>query len=207
MNKYLKELPLIAVMRGIEPYECVEIAQSVFDAGIRVIEVTLNSNKALKSISLISEAFSDKMLVGAGTVLTREQVNQVADIGGSIIISPNMDIDVIKETKKRNLISFPGVMSISECFDALKAGADGLKLFPSNCIGPSGLKAYKAVLPVEMPVFAVGGINENNMLSWMESGAEGFGLGNYLYKPGFTKEMVYENASKIVDKYKSLISK
>lgn len=201
MNTYLKELPLIAILRGVEPKESVAIAEQIYNAGMRVIEVTMNSNNALKSIALIKTAFGDKMLVGAGTVLTKDDINKIADVGGEIIISPNMNVNVIKETKKRNLISLPGVMSITECFNALEAGADGLKLFPAGSIGPSGLKAYKAVLPPKVSLFAVGGINESNMQNWLECGVTGFGFGSHLYKAGVNKEEVYENACKIVNKY------
>ena len=207
MNKFLQELPIIAIIRGVTPNECLSITEAVYKAGIRVIEVPLNSPQACKSIEIMASEFGNKMLVGAGTVLTEQQVVDVKNAGGKIIVSPNMNPKVIQKSKAEGLHSFPGVMTVSECFDALDNGADGLKLFPSDVIGPKGLKAYKAVLPKEIPVFAVGGINESNMKDWIDAGATGFGLGSSLFKPGCRADFVFKQASAAISSYKNLHKK
>ena len=129
MNKFLKEMPLIAIIRGVKPNEAVKVARALYDGGIRCVEVPLNSPEPYESIKLIAEEFADKMLVGAGTVLTVDQVQKVKGVGGEIIVSPNVNPEVIKETKNLGMQSYPGVMTVSECFTALDAGADALKLF------------------------------------------------------------------------------
>lgn len=177
-------LPLIAILRGIDPDEATDIARALVDAGITRIEVPLNSPSPMISIARMVEAFGDTAQIGAGTVLTTDDVAQVAKAGGTLIVSPNCDTDVIRATKANDLQSFPGVLTPSECFAALQAGADGLKVFPAFQMGIEGLKAVRAVLPVETEIYMVGGVGPDTFAEWRRAGASGFGLGSWLYKPG-----------------------
>ncbi|MDB5430046.1 MAG: 2-dehydro-3-deoxy-6-phosphogalactonate aldolase [Caulobacter sp.] len=180
----IADLPLVAILRGLRPEEALDMAGVLHDAGFRCLEVPLNSPEPLESIRRISEAFGDRLLVGAGTVLTVAAVEAVAEAGGRLIVSPNADITVIAAAKARGLVSLPGMFTPSEAFAALAAGADGLKLFPAEAASPTVLKAMKAVLPADAPVFVVGGVTPETMAPWRTAGAQGFGLGSALYKPG-----------------------
>ncbi|MGB3315827.1 MAG: 2-dehydro-3-deoxy-6-phosphogalactonate aldolase [Albidovulum sp.] len=175
---------IIAILRGITADEVEEVTATLIDAGITAIEVPLNSPDALTSIGRIAQRFGDAALIGAGTVLTVEEVAAVAGAGGRLIVSPNCDPDVIAATRARGLQSWPGVLTPTECFAALKAGADGLKLFPAFHMGSAGLKAMRAVLPTDVPVYAVGGVGPADFAEWRAAGADGFGLGTSLYRPG-----------------------
>jgi 2-dehydro-3-deoxyphosphogalactonate aldolase len=184
LHRYLDECPLVAIIRGVTPADAEAIGDAVAEAGIRIIEVPLNSPDPLKSIELLARKFGDSMLVGAGTVLKSEQVAQVQRAGGRIIVSPDTNIDVIAASAQAGLVSSPGYFTPSEAFAAIRAGATALKLFPAEGATPSVLKAQLAVIPREIPVMAVGGIKPDNMRPWLDAGASGFGLGSGLYKAG-----------------------
>ncbi|MES2119836.1 MAG: 2-dehydro-3-deoxy-6-phosphogalactonate aldolase [Pseudomonadota bacterium] len=188
LRRYLDQCPLVAIIRGVTPSEAVAIGEAIFESGIRIIEVPLNSPDPLKSIELLASKFGDSVLVGAGTVLSPSQVADVRAAGGRIIVSPSTDVAVIAATAEAGLVSSPGFFTPSEAFAAIGAGATALKLFPAEGASPPMLKAQLAVIPKEVPVMAVGGINPDNMQAWIDAGAAGFGLGGGLYKAGQSVE-------------------
>lgn len=196
-------LPLIAILRGLRPEEALDIGRVLIGEGITTIEVPLNSPAPLESIAALASQFSDVALIGAGTVLTVDQVDEVADVGGKLIVSPNCDRDVIEHTKARGLQSWPGVFTPTEAFAALDAGADGLKLFPGSMAGPSGMAALRAVLPQGTQVYAVGGAGSENFETWIKASANGFGIGSALYKPGLTATEVGVRAKALVQAYQA----
>jgi 2-dehydro-3-deoxyphosphogalactonate aldolase len=191
----LQALPLVAILRGISPVEVLPVGQALVDAGWRLIEIPLNSPEPLISIAAMAQAFPDA-LVGAGTVLTPEEVHQVQAAGGDLIVSPNFNADVVREAVRLGLVCLPGVMTASEAFAALQAGASGLKLFPAEMITPAVLKALRAVLPAQTLVLPVGGITADNMAPYFNAGASGFGIGSAVYKPGMTAAQVGEQAQR-----------
>lgn len=199
-------LPLIAILRGVTPAEAPALAQTLITAGITTIEVPLNSPDPLDSIAAMARVAGDRATIGAGTVLTATQVDQVADAGGRIIVSPNANPAVIARTKARGLQSWPGIFTPTEAFAALDAGADGLKLFPGTMAGPSGLAALRAVLPPGTQVYAVGGAGADNFRDWIAASADGFGIGSALYKPGLSPTEVHARATKIVTAYKAAVA-
>jgi 2-dehydro-3-deoxyphosphogalactonate aldolase len=184
LGRRLAECPLVAIIRGVTPADAEAIGAAAFDAGIRIIEVPLNSPDPLASIEKLAARFGDSALIGAGTVLDPADVARVRDAGGRLIVSPNTFPPVIEASAEAGLVSLPGYFTPSEAFRALRAGATGLKLFPAEGASPALLRAHRAVLPKPVPVLVVGGIGPGTMAPWVETGANGFGLGSGLYKPG-----------------------
>ncbi|MDH5356195.1 MAG: 2-dehydro-3-deoxy-6-phosphogalactonate aldolase [Gammaproteobacteria bacterium] len=187
-------MPLVAVLRGITPEQAVDVGQVLVGAGFTIIEVPLNSPDALESIRLLSAAFSDRALTGAGTVLSVKDAEDIAAVGGNLIVMPHSDPEVIRAAKNLGCIVMPGVMTPTEAFAALNNGADALKLFPAEVISPAALKAMRAVLPRETVLLPVGGINPDNMADYWASGASGFGLGSNLFKPGKPLQAIEKDA-------------
>jgi 2-dehydro-3-deoxyphosphogalactonate aldolase len=192
---------LIAILRGITKSEVVSVAEALAEAGIGMIEVPLNSPDALTSIGLAARALGDRALVGAGTVLSESEVDAVFAAGGGFVVSPDTRRQVIVRTREQGLLSFPGVFTPSEAFRAIRSGATGLKFFPAEVLGPAGIRAIKAVLPPNLPVYAVGGANPDNFGAFFKAGCAGFGLGTYLYKPGMTVAETAERARLAVAAY------
>lgn len=194
---------IIAILRGIAPDDAKAIGEALIETGITTIEIPLNSPRPLESIALLAKAFGSVATIGAGTVLSVQSVREIASAGGRIIVSPSFDAEVVQETKSLNMASWPGVLSPTECFAALKAGADGLKIFPCSVLGPSGVKAIRAVLPPETSVYAVGGAGPANFSDWIAAGVNGFGIGTALYQPGHSVAQVRQAAVDIVRAYDS----
>ena len=184
----LDQCPLVAIIRGVMPDQAVAVGRAIFDAGIRIVEVPLNSPDPFDSIGRLASALGDDALIGAGTVLNVSDVGRVRDAGGGLVVAPNSDPDVIAAAAASDMISMPGFFTPTEAFTAIAAGAHALKLFPAEGASPAFVKAQRAVLPADIPVLAVGGIAPDIMRPWLEAGADGFGLGSGLFKPGQSAE-------------------
>lgn len=197
-DSVLEKTPLIAILRGIRPDEVSEISHALIDAGIRVIEIPLNSPDAFKSIGLLAQAAGDRAICGAGTVLSINDVEAAAGAGAAIAVSPNTDPAVIEKSLQCNLVPIPGFATVTEAFTAINAGATHLKLFPANTYGPAHIRAIRAVIRNDIAILAVGGIDEINIRLWRDAGVNGFGIGSNLYAPGRTANEVYKTATKLV---------
>jgi 2-dehydro-3-deoxyphosphogalactonate aldolase len=196
-------LPLVAILRGLEPERAVAVGEVLADAGFDIIEVPLNSPEPLTSIAALVETLGDRALIGAGTVLNDAQVDDLAAIGAKLVVSPNCNPAVIRLTAAHGMVSMPGVVTPTEMFAALEAGATGLKIFPAEMVSPAIIKAVRAVLPQHVPVLAVGGINAGNMGDYLAAGAAGFGIGGSLFTPGKPLAAIAADARSIVTSFKA----
>ncbi|MDR5904648.1 2-dehydro-3-deoxy-6-phosphogalactonate aldolase [Franzmannia qiaohouensis] len=199
-------LPLIGILRGITPEQAVAVGEAALAAGITTLEVPLNSPQPFDSIARLREALGERALVGAGTVLSPAQVHDVHAAGGQLVVSPNCRPAVIEATRRLDMQSWPGVVTPSEAFDALDAGANGLKLFPAVQVGIAGMQALRAVLPVGTRLYAVGGIGVDNFAAWRAAGVDGAGLGSALYRPGQAAGQVGEQARTLVAAWQAAAS-
>jgi 2-dehydro-3-deoxyphosphogalactonate aldolase len=193
-QKHFAACPLVAVIRGVTPAEVEAVGEALFDAGIRILEVPLNSPDPIKSIERLAKAMGSRALVGAGTVLQPDEVTAVHDAGGQLIVSPNTNAAVIAATVAAGMVSCPGYFTPTEAFAALDTGAHALKFFPAEAATPAVVKAQRAVLPKGVPLLVVGGIQPEVLGPWIEAGADGFGLGSGVFKPGKTPGQVFESA-------------
>lgn len=198
LNPYLDRCPLIAILRGVRPDEVMDIAAALDSRGFAIVEVPLNSPDPLASIAALSRAYGDRLLIGAGTVMTEAQVAEIAGAGGRLIVMPHADSRLVRAAKRLGMVAVPGFFTPTEAFAMLEAGADALKLFPAEAASPAVLKAMRAVLPVGTKVLPVGGIDASNMASWRAAGAAGFGIGSAIYKPGDDADAVCRKADALL---------
>jgi 2-dehydro-3-deoxyphosphogalactonate aldolase len=189
---------LVAILRGVKPEEAVAIGAALERHGIAIVEVPLNSPRPIQSIGLLAHEFGDRLLIGAGTVMTPGQVAEIAAAGGKLIVTPHADVTIVRAAKQHGLFAVPGFFTPSEAFAMLAAGADALKLFPSEAASPAVLRALRAVLPRGTAVLPVGGIDASNIPAWRTAGATGFGIGSAIYKPGDSPETVGAKAHALV---------
>lgn len=204
LRSRLRDLPLIAILRGLQPDAAAEVGAALVEAGFRIIEVPLNSPQPLSSIERLARALPATVLVGAGTVLDSDDVDRVRDAGGRLIVMPHGDPDVIRRARDRGLVCTPGVATPTEGFAALKAGADALKLFPAEALPPAILKAWRAVFPQDTLLLPVGGIRPDTMKAFIDAGANGFGLGSALFTPKLTTAEIARNARNFVASWGAL---
>jgi 2-dehydro-3-deoxyphosphogalactonate aldolase len=198
VKQLLRDYPLIAILRGVTPLEILPIVDALVEEGIRIVEVPLNSPAPLESIALIAQRFGDIVVIGAGTVLDTSSVDAVASAGGEIIVAPNCDAEVIARARTLGLEPFPGVATPTEAFAAIRAGAQYLKLFPAEGLGPGILKAWRSVLPPEVMLIPVGGVTPANLAAFHSAGATAFGVGSSLYKTGAPIDDVRKAARQFV---------
>lgn len=198
LTGWLTRCPLIAILRGVKPEEALAIGTALEGRGIAIIEVPLNSPRPLESIAALAREFGERLLIGAGTVMTPAQVAEIAAAGGRLVVTPHADAAIVRAAKQHGLLVVPGFFTPTEAFAMLAAGADALKLFPSEAARPAVLRALRAVLPPETAVLPVGGIDASNMASWRDAGAMGFGIGSAIYKPGDSPETVGAKAHALV---------
>lgn len=195
---WFERMPVVAILRGVKPDEVVDIGEALYRAGVGVIEVPLNSPDPLASIEILGKTMGDRCVVGAGTVLTVEDADNVADVGGKIAVTPNTNVDVIKRSIERGMVPMPGWATATDAFEAYYAGARYLKLFPAATYGVGHVQAVSAVLPADVKLLAVGGAGATNVKEWLDAGVDGFGMASNVYKPGFSAEDVFQRASEIV---------
>jgi 2-dehydro-3-deoxyphosphogalactonate aldolase len=183
LTEWLRACPLVAILRGVKPSEVEAIGDALVECGVTIIEVPLNSPDPIDSIARLVMRFGDRLLIGAGTVTTAAQVSQIAAAGGRLIVTPHAAVPVVRAAKAQGMIACPGFFTPTEAFAMIEAGADGLKLFPAEAGSPKVLKSIRAVLPADMPILPVGGIDADNLKAWLDAGAAGFGIGSSIYKP------------------------
>jgi 2-dehydro-3-deoxyphosphogalactonate aldolase len=198
-QRHFADCPLVAIIRGVTPDEAEAVGEAIYEAGIRIIEVPLNSPEPLKSIEKLARRMGNRALVGAGTVLQAEQVAAVKAAGGQLIVSPNTNIEVIAAAAAAGMVSCPGFFTPSEAFVAIDSGAHALKLFPAEAASPAYMKAQRAVLPKDIPVLIVGSVKPDMMTRWLDAGANGFGLGSGVFRPGNSAAEVLANARAYVN--------
>jgi 2-dehydro-3-deoxyphosphogalactonate aldolase len=198
LTRWLRQCPLIAILRGIRPDEVEPVAAALERSGIVIIEVPLNSPEPIESIRRLAKAFGERLLIGAGTVLGEDQVAEIANAGGRLVVTPHADPAVARAAKRYGLLAVPGFFTPAEAFAMLAAGADALKLFPAEAASPAVLRALRAVLPAGTMMMPVGGINANTIPAWQTAGADGFGIGSAIYRPGNTAEIVERRARELV---------
>jgi len=203
MTDHLAQLPIVAILRGVTPARVEAVAQAIFDAGIRAIEVPLNSPEPFRSIEALAKRFGDSALTGAGTVTTTAEVDRVAEAGGRLAVSPHTDAAVIARAVEKGLHPMPGIMTPSEAYAAFHAGARDLKLFPATSLGIGHLKAMLVILPPSAKIYAVGGVNPGNMKEWRAAGAAGFGLGSDLFKPDYDDAEIARRAKAAVEAFRA----
>ena len=206
LNEALEACGIIAILRGVSPDEVIAVGQALYDQGVRIVEVPLNSPEPFASIEKLAKVFGEKMVVGAGTVLSVQDVNLLKDHGGQISVSPDCNPETIARAVALGLDPLPGVFTPTEAFAAIRAGAKHLKLFPAEAASPQTIKAWKAVLPKHVKVHAVGGVTPANMNDWISAGASGFGIGSSIYKHGMTLAQVSESAHSLVTAWKKATS-
>lgn len=199
------DLPLIAILRGITPIEAHAHVAALLDAGFDAIEIPMNSPDWQASIAAMVAEFGHRALIGAGTVLKPDQVDELAEMGGKLVVTPNTQPEVIRRAVSHGMTVCAGCATASEAFNALDAGAQALKIFPSSSFGPDYIKALKAVLPPEVPVFAVGGVTPENIAQWLKAGCAGAGLGSDLYRAGQSVEQTAQKAKAFVKAYKEAV--
>lgn len=197
-NHWFGLMPIVAILRGIDPDEAVAVGEVLVESGIHILEVPLNSPRPLDSIARLAVALKDRAIVGAGTVLDAASVDAVAEAGGEIVVSPNTDVAVIRQTRQRGLVSLPGSFTPTEAFLSLASGAHAIKLFPGELVTPASARGLAAVLPRGTRMLVVGGVSADTMHDWGASPVHGFGIGSSLYKPGLKPDEVGERARKLV---------
>jgi 2-dehydro-3-deoxyphosphogalactonate aldolase len=200
----MSDLPLVAILRGVRPDEAVDLGTSLYESGFRLIEVPLNSPNPMDSISALRRALPEDALVGAGTVRSVSQIEQLVGSGGELVVMPHADSSLIRAVKSAGLLCVPGIVTPTEAFAALDAGADALKIFPADLVTPAILKAIRVVLPNETRLLPVGAITPHNMQAYFDAGADGFGLGSALFKPGMTVQQTGDNARAFVAAWRAM---
>lgn len=198
MKQWFDRSPLIAILRGVRPDEVIPICAALDAAGVAIVEVPLNSPSPIESIRLLAENFGDRLLIGAGTVMTPAQVEEVASVGGRLIVTPHADPELVRAAKRLKMMAAPGFFTPAEAFSLLNAGADAIKLFPAEAANPAALRAIRAILPPGTLTVPVGGIAADNIPAWHQAGAAGYGIGSAIYKPGDTAEIVGRKAASLV---------
>ena len=204
LDQYLNKLPLVAILRGISPEEILSVANLLIEEGIRIIEIPLNSPEPYRSIEILVNHCQRDVLIGAGTVLSETEVERVKQAGGTLVVSPNTNTNVINKTKEQNMVSIPGACTPTEIYVAIEAGCDAVKLFPAEVISPTAAKAIRAIMPPQLLLLAVGGINVNNMSEYMDMGINGFGIGSTFYKKGKSLSDIKHDTREVIATYQKI---